>query len=105
MDELTQNSKRLRQISRMITNGEDYGCFAEEVVDCVVEHGKGGVMVGVEEVQEVADQVGGGGVDILVHAAGFLEGGQCLGCEDGAVSVGAVWIVEAVGGFLAVGSA
>ena len=27
MDELTQNSKRPRQISRMITNGADFVCF------------------------------------------------------------------------------
>lgn len=61
------------------------------------------MIVCVEEVQEVADEVGGGRVDILDHFAGFLEGVQGLGREGGAMSVRAVWIVEAVGGFVAVG--
>jgi hypothetical protein len=46
-------------------------------------------MVRVEEVEKITDEVGGGGVDGLVHGAGLLERAESLGGEFGAVGVGA----------------
>jgi hypothetical protein len=50
------------EISRMITNGEIFASFAEEVLDCRLENVVWVAVVRVDHMQEVADEVGGGDV-------------------------------------------
>ncbi len=70
-------------------------------MDSDLEHGQWVVMVRVEEMEKITDEVGGGGVEVFSHAAGLLECAESLGGEFGAVGVGAVGVVEAVGGLVA----
>lgn len=88
----------------MLTNGADLACFAEECVDSPVEHGQRVALIRMEEMEQVTDEVGSGGFNILIRVADFLESIQCLSREGGAISVCAFWIIEAVSGFVAGGS-
>ncbi len=71
--------------------------------DCSLENIDRIAVVGVDQMEEVTDEVGGGGFDVFGHAARLLECGECSGGHGCTVSVGAFWIFEAVGGFVAVG--
>lgn len=68
-----------------------------------MEHGHWVAVVRVEEVQQVTDEVGFGGFDMLDHAADFLKRIQGFNRKRSAVPVRAFWIVETVGGFVAGG--
>jgi len=77
--------------------------LAKEVPDCSLENIDRIAVVGVDQMEEVADEVGGGGFDVVGHVAGFLECGESSGGHGCTVSVGAFWIFESVGGFVADG--